>query len=97
VAKPGNVPESRQSDPKRRPRWIYIGAGIAAVAAIGVALYAILGASLFPNYGPTNETNLEEKSGQAPGFSLPDQHRQTYTLTPGDGTKHLLIFYMGYF
>jgi cytochrome oxidase Cu insertion factor (SCO1/SenC/PrrC family) len=33
----------------------------------------------------------------APGFSLPNQYGQTYTLTPGDGKNHLLVFYMGNF
>jgi hypothetical protein len=33
----------------------------------------------------------------APGFSLPNQYKQTYTLTPGDGKNHVLVFYMGNF
>lgn len=33
----------------------------------------------------------------APGFSLQNQDGQTYTLTPGDGENHVLVFYMGYF
>jgi len=109
VANPGNVPESRQSSPgagthrnvesgpKGSPRWVYIGAGIAAVAVNVVALYVIMGASLFSSNGPTNGANLDEMTLHAPGFSLPDQHGQTYTLTPGDGKNHLLVFYMGYF
>ena len=97
MARPDNVTERLQSGSKSGARWIYIGAGIAAVAVMGVALYAILGASLFPNDGPSSGANLEETSGRAAGFSLPDQYGQTYTLTPGDGKNHLLVFYMGYF
>ena len=85
------------SGPRRSPRWIYIGAGLAAVAVIGVVLYSILGVSLLPNDGPTSAANSEEPLGEAPGFSLPDQHGQIYTLTPGDGKNHFLVFYMGYF
>lgn len=35
--------------------------------------------------------------GQAPPFSLNDASGKAYSLTPGDGKNHLLVFYMGYF
>jgi hypothetical protein len=56
-----------------------------------------MGASLFSSNGPTNGANLDVMTLRAPGFSLLDQQGQTYTLTPGDGKNHLLVFYMGYF
>jgi cytochrome oxidase Cu insertion factor (SCO1/SenC/PrrC family) len=85
------------SGPRRRAWWFYLGIGLAAVAVIGLVLYSILGASLLPTSGPTNAAISGGPLGRAPGFSLPDQHGQMYTLTPGDGKNHLLVFYMGYF
>jgi cytochrome oxidase Cu insertion factor (SCO1/SenC/PrrC family) len=34
---------------------------------------------------------------QAPPFSLNDTSGKAYSLNPGDGKNHLLVFYMGYF
>ena len=48
-----------------------------------------------PSFGaPLNAAAIDKP---APGFSLPNQYKQPYTLTPGDGKNHLLVFYMGYF
>lgn len=85
------------SGPRRRAWWLYIGISLAAFAVIGLVLYSIWGAALLPTGGPANAAISREPIGRAPGFSLPDQHGQMYTLTPGDGKSHLLIFYMGYF
>jgi len=85
------------SGPRRRVWWLYLGIGLAAVAVIGLVLYSILGASLLPTSSPTNAAISGEPLGQAPGFSLPDQHGEMYMLTPEDGKNHLLVFYMGYF
>jgi cytochrome oxidase Cu insertion factor (SCO1/SenC/PrrC family) len=41
--------------------------------------------------------NLAVVGQPAPGFSLMDQYEQPYTLNPGDGKNHLLVFYMGNF
>jgi cytochrome oxidase Cu insertion factor (SCO1/SenC/PrrC family) len=85
------------SGPRRRAWWLYLGIGLAAVAIVSFGLYSILGASLLSTSGPTNAAISGEPLGRAPGFSLPDQRGQMYTLTPGDGKNHLLVFYMGYF
>ena len=95
--RPDNAAERPPSGPKSSHKWVYFIAGIAVVTAIGVAFYAIMGTSLFSSDDPTNGANLDEISLRAPGFSLPDQNGQAYTLTPGDGKNHLLVFYMGYF
>jgi cytochrome oxidase Cu insertion factor (SCO1/SenC/PrrC family) len=107
--RPGKAPEHNQSrlgtgthrpsasGPRRRAWWFYLRIGLAAVAVIGLVLYSILGVLLPPTSNPTNVAIAGEPLGRAPGFSLPDQHGQIYTLTPGDGKNHLLVFYMGYF
>ena len=53
-----------------------------------------------PAAGPPSSSTLLNAAaiGQpAPGFSLRNQYAQTYTLTPGDGKNHLLVFFMGNF
>ena len=47
--------------------------------------------------GGDNASQSSGKGDQATAFSLPDQYGNTYTFTPGDGKKHVLVFYMGYF
>lgn len=34
---------------------------------------------------------------QAPSFTLQDPAGKAYSINPGDGKNHLLVFYMGYF
>ena len=69
-------------------------------AGVGLAVYFSQGrgssqaASTPSQAGPLR---LAVVGQPAPGFSLMDQTGQPYTLSPGDGKNHLLVFYMGYF
>ena len=86
---------------RRSPLWVYIlVGGLALAVAIGLAAY-------FTQRGESSPAASSPSSGEplsaaavgqpAPGFSLPNQYKEPYTLTPGDGKNHLLVFYMGYF
>jgi hypothetical protein len=86
---------------KRSSLWVYLLAGgLALAVAVGLAAYFSLGhqssqAAGLPSSGAP--LNVAVIGKPAPGFSLPNQHGQTYALTPGDGKNHVLVFYMGYF
>lgn len=41
--------------------------------------------------------NATDVGKPAVGFTLKSANGQAYTLDPGDGKNHLLVFYMGYF
>jgi cytochrome oxidase Cu insertion factor (SCO1/SenC/PrrC family) len=75
--------------------------GLAIVGlAIGLVVYLSQGRQPSPATSSPSSTGtlrLAVVGQPAPGFSLKDQNRQPYTLNPGDGKNHLLVFYMGYF
>ena len=50
-----------------------------------------------PGAGQGAPSGIASVGNSAPTFSLQNQYGQTYTLIPGDGKNHVLIFYMGYF
>lgn len=77
------------------------------IALLAVVLVAFGGAGLFAYSqqdqaaSPSNASGLSEHVAEvgesAPAFSLNGPYGETYTFQPGDGTPHLLVFYMGYF
>lgn len=103
-----NKVSKRQKTPVRISLWERIPWGVyllvvslaLLVVGIGVPTYlsqihhAPQAASSF---GVAAPLDIGAEGGPAPGFSLQDAHGQTYTLRPGDGRVHLLVFYMGYF
>jgi hypothetical protein len=94
-------PGTSNVGPSQGRRWRlwspFIGIGVVVGVAIGVFLYISVGDLLLPASSQPDTATTGDSLGNAPGFSLPDQNGQTYTLTPGDGKNHLLVFYMGYF
>ncbi|GEM_PF-6104906 len=87
--------------PNRSPIRIYKLLGVLALAiAVGLSVGCSQSrqsspAADLPSSGSPLSVAAIGKS--APGFSLPNQDGQTYTLTPGDGKNHVLVFYMGNF
>lgn len=80
------------------------------LAVLVLALVVLGGAGLFGYSGlrkqATSSPNASDLAAPAhraevgkpaPAFALNDPYGQTYTLQPGDGKAHVLVFYMGYF
>lgn len=87
----------------RRP-WIWIAAAIGIVAAVLIAVGGIWAVKRGSDRPPVvSGQPVPELSGrQAPGFTLMSASGEPttytpYTYTPGDGKKHLFVFFMGYF
>ena len=93
------------------PLWAYVVVFTLVVLGVGVGVSSFYwsqrqGSSspdLSTNSAPLSPVAMPEPSGAsiigkpATGFSLKDPYGQLYTLAPGDGKNHVLIFYMGYF
>ena len=81
--------------------WVYASAGgLALAVAVGLFLYfsqsrESSSAAGLPSAGAP--LNVAEIGKLAPGFALKDPYGGNYTLSPGDGKNHVLVFYMGYF
>jgi cytochrome oxidase Cu insertion factor (SCO1/SenC/PrrC family) len=75
--------------------------GLAVVGlAIGLGVYFSQSRQPSPTSSspaPAGSNSISSVGQPAPAFSLMDQYGQPYTLNPGDGKNHLLVFYMGYF
>ncbi len=86
---------------KRSSIWVYmLGGGLALAVTIGLSVYFSQSRESLPATGsPSSGAPLSVATigKPAPAFSLRNQYGQIYTLTPGDGTNHVLVFYMGYF
>jgi cytochrome oxidase Cu insertion factor (SCO1/SenC/PrrC family) len=86
---------------KRSPLWIYtLVGGLALAIAVGLLVGCSQSRPSSPTAGsPASGAPLSMAAvgKPAPGFYLPNQYGGTYTLTPGDGKNHLLVFYMGNF
>ncbi|MBI4328625.1 MAG: hypothetical protein HY685_02020 [Chloroflexi bacterium] len=86
----------------RIPLWVYFVAFSFLALAVGIGFNAwgqwhASTMSMAPDPG-VNASQTELGAGKlASEFSLLDGFGQTYTLKPGDGRAHLLVFYMGYF
>ena len=78
----------------RIPVGWYFALGAVLVFGLALGLPAWHGARMSKMDMNTPQP-LQNKAAQ--GFSLKDVNGQTYTLTPGDGKTHLVLFYMGYF
>ena len=82
------------------PIWERIPFGV-YIAVVGVVIVGLMIG--LPTYfsqrhmRSTPPTDVAAVGKPAPGFSLQDLQGRTYTLTPGDGKSHLLVFYMGNF
>ena len=96
----GMTRKSRSSQTAQRPgKRKGRAGGILLVAVVAGAL----GLTAWSAFGPKGETsdpnvvvNLTSMMGrQAPEFTLADSEGTSYTITPGDGRKFLLIFHMG--
>jgi cytochrome oxidase Cu insertion factor (SCO1/SenC/PrrC family) len=73
---------------------------LALAVAVGLSVYFSRSGESSPAAGSPSSgapLNVAATGNSAPGFSLPNQYGQTYTLTPGDGKNHVLVFYMGNF
>jgi len=81
--------------------WVYmVAGGIALAVAVGLAVYFSQSgesSQAASSPGSAGPLRLAVVGQPAPGFSLPDQFGRPYTLAPGDGKNHLLVFYMGNF
>lgn len=92
---------SKAATPKfRAPLWERVPVGLIIVIAGVVILGLMIG---LPAWSQSRMANMSMSTAQtlegakAKAFSLKDLNGQTYTLTPGDGRAHVLVFYMGYF
>lgn len=96
--------QTRSRDGRRLRRsspWVYmLVGGLALAVAIGLVAYFTQRGESSPAAGSPSSgapLNAAAIGRSAQGFSLPNQYGQTYTLIPGDGKNHVLVFYMGYF
>lgn len=87
---------------ERVPTWAFFVVGSVVILGLAIGLPTYLSqrhhapsSSAPASAGKPATAALIGKP--APGFSLQDVNGQSYTLTPGDGKAHLLVFYMGYF
>ena len=101
VVTQGRAPSGARQGKKRTPVWTYIMLGLVALGlGIGLAVYFSQSRQSSPATSSPSQAGplgLAVVGQPAPGFSLTDQYGQPYTLSPGDGKNHLLVFYMGYF
>ena len=91
---------------KQRRNWLWIGAGLAAIALIAVAvLRAVIPSApntdspdVAGNLPNTNSAlNVGTLIGQpAPAFTLPDANNKPYKFQAGNGHKYVFAFNMGY-
>lgn len=83
------------------PFWGYVALSLVVLGVgIGLAVYFSQGresSAATSSPGQAGPLRLAVVGQPAPGFSLRDQYGQPYTLAPGDGKNHLLVFYMGNF
>ena len=95
------TPSGAGQGKKRMPFWGYLVLSLVAVGlGMGLAVYFVQArqssqAGSAPITG--GPLGIATIGRPAPGFSLMDRNGLPYTLTPGDGKNHLLVFYMGYF
>jgi hypothetical protein len=86
---------------KWRSIWVYLLAGgLALAVTAGLLIYFSQGRQSSLATGSSSAAGplrLAVVGQPASGFSLPDQFGRPYTLAPGDGKNHLLVFYMGNF
>ena len=93
----------------RQQQWrnrLWMGAGLAAIALIAVAVLRTVIPSAPNTNSPDVAGNLPDTDsafnvgtliGQsAPEFTLPDSNGEPYEFQPGDGRKYVLAFNMGY-
>jgi cytochrome oxidase Cu insertion factor (SCO1/SenC/PrrC family) len=98
----GRTPDRAREGKRRTPFVIPILVlGLAVVGlAIGLGVYFSQSRQPSPTSSspaPAGSNSIASVGQPAPAFSLMDQYGQPYTLNPGDGKNHLLVFYMGYF
>lgn len=86
---------------KRSSLWAYmLVGGLALAVAVGLSVYfsqSRQSSQVASSPSQAGPLRIAVVGQPAPGFSLPDQFGQPYTLAPGDGKNHLLVFYMGNF
>jgi cytochrome oxidase Cu insertion factor (SCO1/SenC/PrrC family) len=73
---------------------VVVGIVVAVALSLGQGTSSPGGSSSSVATGPAG---VAEIGKPAPGFSLKDAYGTSYTLNPGDGKNHLLVFYMGNF
>ena len=97
----GRCPSGARQGKQGMPFWVYIAFGLVALGlGIGLAVYFSRSgesSQAASSPGSAGPLRLAVVGQPAPGFSLKDYKGQPYTLNPGDGKNHLLVFYMGYF
>lgn len=94
----------RGSAGRKRRAWIWVAAALGILAVIGLAAGTIWTVKRGSDRPPAvSGQPVPELSGrQAPGFVLlsatgAPTNFTSYTFTPGDGKRHLFVFFMGYF
>ena len=95
------LPTARGEQRRRRFR-VYIVVFSLLLLGLGVGLVACSGGSresspAASSPGVSGPLSIATVGGPAPGFALTDPYGRTYTLSPGDGQNHVLVFFMGNF
>lgn len=86
----------------RVPRWfVFVFLGL-VLLGLAIGLLLSLGQATTPSPAASSLGSVPLPEGALVGkpalaFELKDPYGQPYTLSPGDGKAHLLVFYMGYF
>ena len=81
---------------------VYIAAFGLLLLGLGIGLGACPGGNRVSSPaasspGVSGPLSIATVGRPAPGFALTDPYGRTYTLTPGDGRNHVLVFFMGNF
>ena len=95
------LPTARGEQPRRLFR-AHVGAFSFLLLGLGISLAACSGGSRESSPADSSPADsgplsIATVGVPAPGFALADPYGRTYTLTPGDGKNHVLVFFMGNF
>ncbi len=98
MARSKNQPVPGMSFWARIPAGVYFLVGGLAILGLGIGLPVYFGSRMSMRDSSASQPASAGQVGQpASAFTLRDAYGQPYTLAPGDGKNHLLVFYMGYF
>ena len=100
--------KKRQGPPisiwERIPFGAYLAIGVVVVLALGIGLPVYFGNRHMSSMDMSSSADSKSSNaaaatlgGPAPAFTLKDPSGQSFSVSPGDGKAHVLVFYMGYF